>query len=53
MRGDTHSGNDVDVLVEFSDTISLLKLVFLENYLTALIGIKVDVVPREDIREGA
>jgi uncharacterized protein len=50
VRGDTHSGSDVDVLVEFSDTISLLRLVSLENYLTGLIGIKVDVVPREDIR---
>ncbi len=48
VRGDTQSGSDVDVLVEFSDTISLLKRVSLENYLTTLIGIKVDVVPRED-----
>jgi len=50
VRGDTHSGSDVDVLVEFSDTISLLQLVSLENFLTSLIGIKVDVVPLEDIR---
>ena len=50
VRGDIHSGSDLDVLVEFSDTISLLKLVSLENYLTALTGIKVDVVPRDDIR---
>ena len=50
VRGDTHSGSDVDVIVEFSDTISLIRLVSLENYLTGLIGIKVDVVPRDDIR---
>ena len=50
VRGDTHSGSDVDVVVEFSDTISLLKLVSLENYLSELLGIKVDVVPKEDIR---
>jgi len=37
-------------VVEFSDTISLLKLVSLENYLSELLGIKVDVVPKEDIR---
>lgn len=50
VRGDTHQGSDLDVLVEFSDTISLLRLVSLENYLSSLIGIKVDVVPREDLR---
>lgn len=50
VRGDTHQGSDLDVLVEFSDTISLLQLVSLENYLSSLTGIKVDVVPREDIR---
>jgi len=50
VRGDTHEGSDLDVLVEFSDTISLLQLVSLENFLTSLIGIKVDVVPLEDIR---
>jgi predicted nucleotidyltransferase len=51
VRGDTHSGSDVDVLVEFSEPISLIQLVSLENYLSDLIGIKVDVVPREDIRK--
>jgi len=50
VRGDMHSGSDVDVVVEFSDTISLLKLVSLENYLSELLGMKVDVVPKEDIR---
>jgi hypothetical protein len=50
VRGDTHSGSDVDVLVEFSQPISLIKLVSLENYLSDIIGIKVDVVPKENIR---
>jgi hypothetical protein len=45
-----HRKSDVDVLVEFSEPISLIQLVSLENYLSDLIGIKVDVVPREDIR---
>lgn len=49
-RGDTHRGSDVDVLVEFSEPISLIQLVSLENYLTGIVGIKVDVVPKEDIR---
>lgn len=50
-RGDTHSGSDVDVLVEFSEPISLIQLISLENYLSDIIGLKVDVVPKEDIRK--
>lgn len=51
VRGDTHSRSDIDVLVEFSEPISLLKLVSLQNYLTDTIGIRVDVVPKEDLRK--
>lgn len=51
VRGDMHRKSDVDVLVEFSEPISLIQLVSLENYLSDLIGIKVDVVPMEDIRK--
>lgn len=50
-RGDTHGGSDVDVLVEFLEPISLIQLVSLENYLTRIVGVKVDVVPKEDIRK--
>ena len=41
---------DLDILVEFEKPISLLKLVNLENFLSDLIEIKTDVVPKEDIR---
>ena len=51
VRGDTHHGSDVDVLVEFSEPISLIQLISLENYLTGIVGVKVDVVPKEDIRK--
>jgi uncharacterized protein len=50
VRGDTHSGSDVDVLVEFSEPVSLIQLISLEIYLTSIIGVKVDVVPKDDIR---
>jgi hypothetical protein len=50
-RGDTHSGSDLDVLVEFSEPISLIQLISLENYLSDIVGLKVDVVPKEDIRK--
>ncbi|MDD1684488.1 MAG: nucleotidyltransferase family protein [Methanoregula sp.] len=50
VRGDTHKKSDVDVLVEFSEPISLIRLVSLENYLTGIVGVRVDVVPKDDIR---
>ncbi len=49
-RGDTHSRSDVDILVEFSEPISLIRLVALENFLTGIVGIRTDVVPTDDIR---
>ena len=42
--------SDVDILVDFQESISLLDLVKLENYLTSLLEVKVDLIPKEDIR---
>ena len=39
-----------DILVEFEEPVSLLKLVGFENFLKEITGIKVDVVPENDIR---
>lgn len=50
VRGEQKKRSDVDILVEFEEVISLLKLSSLENFLTDLIGVKVDVVPKEDVR---
>ncbi len=50
VRGDIHSGSDVDVLIEFYEPVSLLGLVSLENYISSILGIKADVVPEEDLR---
>ncbi len=50
VRGEQKKKSDVDILVEFEKPISLLKLVNLENFLGDSIGIKVDVVPKEDVR---
>jgi uncharacterized protein len=43
--------SDLDLLVEFTTTISLLKLIALENYLSDLLFLKVDLVPKNNIRE--
>lgn len=49
-KGTQNKKSDLDILVEFKRTISLLSLVKAENFLTALIKIKVDLIPKEDIR---
>jgi len=50
VRGEQRRGSDLDVLVEFEEPVSLLKLASLENFLSDLLGAKVDVVPEKDIR---
>ncbi|TAL63836.1 MAG: nucleotidyltransferase [Bacteroidetes bacterium] len=43
-RGDNKKGSDIDILVEFKETPSLLTLIKLENDLSEVLGIKVDLV---------
>ena len=50
VRGEQRDKSDVDVLVEFDEPVSLLGVVRLENYLSDLLQIKVDLVPQKDIR---
>lgn len=43
-RGENTKGSDLDILVEFKDSPSLLTLIKLENQLSDILGIKVDLV---------
>jgi predicted nucleotidyltransferase len=43
-RNEQHRGSDLDVLVTFDQTPSLFTLVALQDELSALLGIQVDVV---------
>ena len=43
-RGENTKGSDLDILVEFKDSPSLLTLIKLENQLSEILGIKVDLV---------
>ena len=43
-RGDRDKDSDIDILIEFKDSPSLLTLIKLENELSDLLGIKVDLV---------
>jgi predicted nucleotidyltransferase len=50
VRKEQTEASDVDVLVEFSETPSLLKFVNLENYLSDNLGIKVDLVHKGGLK---
>jgi len=43
-RGDNKKGSDIDILVEFKVAPSLLTLIKLENDLSEILGVKVDLV---------
>ncbi|MGB7414793.1 MAG: nucleotidyltransferase family protein [Thermosynechococcaceae cyanobacterium] len=49
-RQEQTDASDVDVLVEFSETPSLLKFVNLENYLSDNLGVKVDLVHKAGLK---
>jgi predicted nucleotidyltransferase len=51
VRGEQRDTSDIDILVDFDAPLSLLKLVRLENYLSDLLEISVDLIPKNDIRQ--
>jgi len=52
VRGEQKEGSDIDVLIEFKPQarISLLEFVELENYLSDLLGTKVDLVEKSALK---
>lgn len=52
IRNEQTEISDVDILVEFSQTPSLLKFINLENYLSDHLGIKVDLVHKSGLKPG-
>ena len=51
VREEQKGQSDIDLLVDILQPISLLELVGAENYLSEVLGIKVDLVPKRDVRE--
>lgn len=49
-RGDNTNSSDVDILVEFSQPVGFFKFIDLEEYLTKLIGKKVDLVTKKALK---
>jgi len=50
VRHEQDVGSDLDILVTFSETPSLLTFVALENYLSDLLGVKVDLVMKSALK---
>ncbi len=50
VRGEQKETSDVDILVEFEETPTLLEFVELENHLTELLGVKVDLVMKRALK---
>jgi len=50
VHQEQHASSDLDLLVTFYETPSLLRFIALENYLSDLLGIQVDLVMREALR---
>jgi len=49
-RGEQRKTSDVDILVEFYVAPSLLKFIAMENYLSEILGIKVDLVMKKSLK---
>lgn len=50
-KGMQKKTSDIDILVTFKKPVSLLHIVSFENYLSDILGIKVDIVPKNNIRK--
>ena len=50
-RGDFRADSDLDLLVDLDASADLLHLVGLQHFLEDKLGCRVDVVPRESLRE--
>lgn len=50
VREEQTKRSDVDILVAFYETIDLFTFIELENYLSDILGVKVDLVMKEGIK---
>jgi len=50
VRGEQKNTSDIDVLVEFKEPIGLFRFLDLEEYLTGLLGRKVDLVSKKALK---
>jgi len=50
LRGEKSDESDIDILVEFHSTIDLFEFIALENFLSEILGIKVDLVMKDSLK---
>jgi len=50
VRGEQKKRSDIDLLVEFEETPSLFEFMDLEEYLSKLLGLKVDLVTKDALK---
>ncbi len=50
VREDSTKNSDIDVLIRFRDNFSLLTLIRIENELSDLLGIKVDILTEGSLK---
>ena len=50
LRGEQSQESDIDILVEFHSTIDLFEFIELENFLSEILGSKVDLVMRDALK---
>jgi predicted nucleotidyltransferase len=50
VRGEQRRGSDLDILVDFYETVDLFQLVELEDFLSDELGVKVDLVLQNDLK---
>jgi uncharacterized protein len=50
VRHEQRSGSDLDILVSFEEQPSLLTFLALENHLSDLLGVKVDLVMKDALK---
>jgi len=51
VRGEQSKESDIDIVVEFEEVPGLIKFIEIEEYLSKLLGRKVDLVRKPAIRE--
>ena len=49
-RGEQAEASDIDILVEFSEPISFFTFIDLEDYLSEVLGAKVDLVSKKALK---
>jgi uncharacterized protein len=50
-RGEAHEDSDLDILIDFPTQLSLLDLIGLEQELSEILGIKVDLVTLKSVNQ--